>query len=131
MEMSQIVTSQTVHTKYKWPSYVPEPNPPHENFLPTPLGACRFTSKPCQQLLTEASTGVDHTSARPDDTNQFCANGSCSAIGFHWETGKKMYDAFPVRGKKLEPERACTLCTCGERSKHFIENMMNLVLLYI
>jgi len=42
-----------------------------------------------------------------------------------------MYDAFPVRGKKLEPERACTLCTCGERSKHFIENMMNLVLLYI
>ena len=34
-----------------------------------------------------------------------------------------MCDAFSVRGKKLEPERACTLlCTCGERSKHFIED---------
>ena len=35
-----------------------------------------------------------------------------------------MCDAFSVRGKKLEPGRACTLfvCTCGERSKHFIED---------
>jgi len=41
-----------------------------------------------------------------------------------------MYDAFSVRGEKLEPERACTLCTCDERSKHFIEDMMNLVLLF-
>jgi len=41
-----------------------------------------------------------------------------------------MYDAFSVRGKKLEPERVCTMCTCGERSKHFIEDMMNLVLLF-
>jgi len=31
----------------------------------------------------EASTGVDHTSASPDDTNKFGANGSCSARGFH------------------------------------------------
>jgi len=41
-----------------------------------------------------------------------------------------MYDAFSVRGKKLESERACTVCTCGERSKHFIEDVMNLVLLF-
>ena len=34
-----------------------------------------------------------------------------------------LYDAFSVRRKKLEPERACTVCTCGERSKHFIEDM--------
>jgi len=40
-----------------------------------------------------------------------------------------MYDAFSVRGKKLEPERACTVCTCGVRSKHFIEDMITLVLL--
>jgi len=31
------------------------------------IGACRFTTKPRQQPLTEASTGVDHTSASPDD----------------------------------------------------------------
>jgi len=41
-----------------------------------------------------------------------------------------MYDAFSVRGKKLESERACTVCTCGERSKDFIEDMINLVLLF-
>ena len=34
----EIVTSQTANTKYKWPSYDPEPTPPHENFLLTPLG---------------------------------------------------------------------------------------------
>jgi len=33
----QIVTSQTAHTKYKWPPYNPEPKPSHENFLRTPL----------------------------------------------------------------------------------------------
>ena len=33
----EIVTSQTAHTKYKWPPYDPEPNSPHENFLRTPL----------------------------------------------------------------------------------------------
>jgi len=48
------------------------------------VGACRFTSKPCQQPLTDVSTRVDHTSASPDDTNQFGANGSCSARGFDW-----------------------------------------------
>jgi len=41
-----------------------------------------------------------------------------------------MYDAFSVRGKKLEPERDCTVCTCGERSKRFIEGMMNLAEVY-
>jgi len=42
-----------------------------------------------------------------------------------------MYDAFSVRGRKLEPERACTLlCSCGARSKQFVEDMMNLVLLF-
>ena len=40
-----------------------------------------------------------------------------------------MSEAFSVRGKKLEPERACTVCTCDEKSKHFIEDM-NLVLLF-
>jgi len=39
---------------------------------------------------------------------------------FHWETGRRMYDAFSVIQKKLEPERACTLCTCVERSKHLL-----------
>ena len=34
----QIVTSQKVHTKYKWPPYAIEWNP-HENFLRTPLSA--------------------------------------------------------------------------------------------
>jgi len=32
--------------------------------------------------LTKASTGVDHTSASPDSTNQFGANVYCSARGF-------------------------------------------------
>ena len=41
-----------------------------------------------------------------------------------------MYDAFSIRGKILEPERACIVCTCGERSKHFVEDMMNFVLLF-
>jgi len=41
-----------------------------------------------------------------------------------------MHDAFSVRGKKLELVRACTVCTCDERSKHFIEDTMNLVLLF-
>jgi len=40
-----------------------------------------------------------------------------------------MHDAFSVRGKKLETGRACTACNCGEGSKHFIEDMMNRVLL--
>jgi len=47
---------------------------------------CRFSSKPRQQPLIEASTGVDHTSASPEDANQSGANGSCSARGFHRET---------------------------------------------
>jgi len=33
----QIVTSQTAHTKYKWPPYATEWNRRHENFLRTPL----------------------------------------------------------------------------------------------
>jgi len=33
----QIVTSQTVHTKYIWPPYATEWKPPHENYLRTPL----------------------------------------------------------------------------------------------
>jgi len=41
-----------------------------------------------------------------------------------------MYDAFSVRGKKLKPEWACTVCICGVKSKHSIEDMMNLVLLF-
>jgi len=36
-----------------------------------------------EQPLTEASIGVDHMSASPDDANQFGTNGSCSARGFH------------------------------------------------
>ena len=92
------------------------------------VGACRFTSKPRQQPLTETGTGVDHASASPDNTNQFGANGSCSARGFHWETGRRMYDAFSIRGKKLEPQRVCSfapcaVCSFGERLKHFIEDM--------
>jgi len=39
-----------------------------------------------------------------------------------------MYDTFSVRGKKLELDRVYTVCTCGEKSKHFIEDTMNLVL---
>jgi len=46
------------------------------------------------------------------------------------ETGRRMYNAFSVRGKKLEPKRACAGCTCGEMTTHFIEDMMNLVLLF-
>jgi len=41
-----------------------------------------------------------------------------------------MLDAFSIRGKKLELVRACTVCTYYERSKHFIKDMMNLVLLF-
>jgi len=78
---------------------------------------------PRQQPLTDASTGVDHTRASPDDANQFGAHGSCSARGFHWETGRRMCDAFSIRGKKLDPERhAPCVSTCGERSKRFIED---------
>jgi len=33
----QNVTSQTAHTKYKWPPYATEWNPTHENFLRTTL----------------------------------------------------------------------------------------------
>ena len=31
------MTSQTAHTKYKWPLYATEWTSPHENFLRTPL----------------------------------------------------------------------------------------------
>jgi len=48
-------------------------------------------------------------SASTDDADQFGANGSCSDRVFHGETGRKMCDAFSFRGKKLQPERACTL----------------------
>jgi len=41
-----------------------------------------------------------------------------------------MHDAFSVRGQKFEPERPCAWCTCCERSNHFIEDMMNLVVLF-
>jgi len=41
-----------------------------------------------------------------------------------------MYDAFFVRGNKWDPEWACTGCTSGERSRRFIKDMMNLVLLF-
>jgi len=34
-------------------------------------------------LVSQASTGVDHTSASPDNTNQFGPNGFCSARDFH------------------------------------------------
>jgi len=44
------------------------------------------------------------------------------------EAGECM--AISARGKKLERGRACAVCTCGERLKHFIEDMMNLVLLF-
>ena len=57
------------------------------------------SSKARQQPLTEARTGVDHTSASLDNTNQFGANGSCSARGFHWGRGRRMYDTFSVRGR--------------------------------
>jgi len=71
-------------------------------------------------------------SASPDDADQFGANGSCSARGLDWETGRRMYDAFSVKGKKLEPERACTLLCVHLwwKGKHFIEDKMNLVLLF-
>jgi len=36
--LEQIVTSQTPHTKYKWPPHATEWTP-HEHFLRTPLGA--------------------------------------------------------------------------------------------
>jgi len=53
--------------------------------------------------------GVDRTSASLHDANQFGADGSCSARGFHSEIGWRMYDAFSIKRKKLEPARACTL----------------------
>jgi len=89
------------------------------------VGACRFTSKPRQQLLTEASTGVGHTTASTGDADQFGANGSCSVRGFHWERGRRICGAFSARRKKLKPARNCSYCacTCGKRPKHFIEDM--------
>jgi len=36
-KLRQMVTSQIAQTKCKWPPYDPEPKPPHENFLRTPL----------------------------------------------------------------------------------------------
>jgi len=68
--------------------------------------------------------------ASPDDRNQFGASGSCSASGFDRETGRRMYDSFSVRENKSEPKKACTVCTRGERSKHVIEDMMDIVLLF-
>jgi len=32
--------------------------------------------------------------------------------------------------EEIGVRRACTVCTCCERSKHFIEDMMNLVFLF-
>jgi len=40
----QIVTSQTAHTKCKWPLYETEWKPPHENFLRTPLLLLSFSA---------------------------------------------------------------------------------------
>jgi len=80
-----------------------------------------------------APVGADHTSASSDHADQFGTNCSCTTRGFGWETGKKMYDAFSVRGKKLllasqiglGPARPA--CTCGKEPKHFIDNMTNVV----
>jgi len=47
-----------------------------------------------------------------------------------------MYDAFSVRGKKLLLASQVGLglapraCTCGKRSKHFIDDIKNVVLLF-
>ena len=46
------------------------------------VGACSYISKPRQQPLTEASRGVDRTSARTDDVDQFGAKGAAKLVVF-------------------------------------------------
>ena len=36
----------------------------------------------------------------------------------------------PSEERNWSQNEVCTVCTCGERSNHFIEDMMNLVLLF-
>jgi len=38
-----------------------------------------------------------------------------------------MYDAFTVKGKKLEPDRARTVCTCGEVKAFYFINFFLLI----
>jgi len=57
--------------------------------------------------------GVDHTSASLDDENQIGSNGSCSARGFHCETGRRMYDAFSVKRKKFGARKSLHLVVCA------------------
>jgi len=74
----QIVTSQTAHTKYKWPSYATEWNPPHENFLRTPLNElvvnqlvitdCSFFSLPALTSLDAVNSILFFAVFQPNAT---------------------------------------------------------------
>jgi len=60
------------------------------------VGACRFISKPRQQPLTEASTGVDHMSTSADDTHEFGANVSCNLQSKTWVASELTGSAFAL-----------------------------------
>jgi len=50
--------------------------------------------KPVTDQITRVQITADHV-------DQFGANCYCSTRGFHWRTGKRMYDGFAIRGKKF------------------------------
>jgi len=70
-------------------------------------------------------------SARPDDANQFGANSSCSARVFiEKQAGEYMTPSLSEERIWSWKGPAPCVCTCGARSKHFIEDNVNLVVLF-
>jgi len=69
----EIVTSQTAHTKYKWPPYATEWNPPHENFPRTLLQMVYGTFGPVGR---RAFGGTTHQ-------NYFCSSQTLSHISIN------------------------------------------------
>jgi len=67
----QIVTPQTAHIKYKWPSYAIDRTPPYENFLCTPLVLSTFDISVNSYRLRNAW---------PEISLCVCADGVKSAI---------------------------------------------------
>ena len=89
----QIVTSQTAPTK--WPPYDPEPKPPHENFLRTPLMLTAVTSVSeviviFLQLIVFANTAAFFYSLLGLASHCFWEGDSGEEISTRWRCVEKI-----------------------------------------
>jgi len=84
-----------------------------------------FTSRPRQQPLTEASTGVDHTSASLTTQTNLARMAPAQLVVFIEKQAGECTTPSPSKERNWRQKgpAPCCVCTCGERSKHFIEDM--------